>query len=89
MKIKKISVIVLGCIFALFAILNQLINYAVAYIFNLFPSMMNYLSGNVILTRIIGVILLLVMAFLLGILLAWIYNLMAKSKKFQLVVETA
>ena len=89
MKIKKISILVLGCIFALAMILNQLINYVVAYVFNLFPDLMALLSGNVILARCTGFIVLILMGFIIGMLVALIYNLMAKSKKFQLVLETA
>ncbi len=87
MKIKKISAVVLGCIFAVAMIINQLINYVVAYAFNLSPAIMEYLGGNVILARTVGFLILIIMGFLLGSLLALVYNLMAKSKKLQLVLE--
>ena len=88
MKIRKISILVFGCIFALAMIINQLVNYVAAYALNLFPLMMTYLGQNIILARTVGFIIILVMGFLIGIILALVYNLIAKSKKFRLVLET-
>lgn len=88
MKIKKISVLVLGCIFALAAILNQILSYVLVFILNLFPSFMDYLGGNIVLARTAGIVLLIFIGFLLGVLLALGYNLMAKCKKCQLILET-
>lgn len=88
MKIKKISVLVLGCIFALAAIINQILSYVLVFILNLFPSFMDYLGGNIVLARTAGIVLLILIGFLLGVLLALAYNLMAKCKKCQLILET-
>lgn len=89
MKIKKINALVVGCIFALAMILNQLINFVVGYLLGLLPrSVLMSLGESVILAKSIGILLLLIMGFLLGALLALVYNLMAKSKRCQLILET-
>jgi hypothetical protein len=89
MKIKKVNVLVIGIIFALAMILNQLVSLAVGYVLRLSPSLMTLLGENATLAIIAGFLVILIIGFLLGILVALGYNLMAKSKRLQLVLETA
>ena len=87
--IADVLILVIGIIFALAMILNQLVSLAMGYVLRLFPSLMTSLGENATIAIIVGFLVILIIGFLLGILVALGYNLMAKSKRLQLVLETA
>lgn len=77
-SIRKINIWGLGCIFVLAVLIYIGLNYLTSYILSFFPSLLSSIIPGSSWYFLMYVIFIIVPAFLLGLILALIYNLLSR-----------